>query len=129
MTSQLIFRVPRELAQRAVRARVVPPRDAALSGTTFTEDEVNWKVLSVLWSPKDEVVIVWYYDVDAAMEEVTEEEMKQYAGAFVSEDPSSGPCPPPLERPTIEEIRSWIFADRQRQGASTMEGLEYALGP
>jgi len=130
MTSQLIFRAPRELAQRAVRARVVPPRDAALSGTTFTEDEVNWKVLSVLWSPEDDVVIVWYYDVDTAMEEeVTEEEMKQYADAFVSEDPSSEPCPPPLERSTVEEIRSWIFADRQRQGASTMEGLEYALGP
>jgi len=130
MTSQLIFRAPRELAQRAVRVRVVPPRDAALSGTTFTEDEVSWKVLSVLWSPEDEVVIVWYYDVDAAVEEeVTEEEMKQYADAFVSEDPSSGPCPPPLERSTVEEIRSWIFADRQRQGASTTEGLECALGP
>ena len=113
-----------------MRVRVVPPRDAALSGTTFTEDEVSWKVLSVLWSPEDEVVIVWYYDVDAAVEEeVTEEEMKQYADAFVSEDPSSGPCPPPLERSTVEEIRSWIFADRQRQGASTTEGLECALGP
>jgi len=47
MTSQLIFRVPRATANRTARApaqqarRDVPSRDAALRGTTFTEDDVD----------------------------------------------------------------------------------------
>ncbi len=43
-------------------------QDAALSGTAFTEDEVNWKVLAPLWSAAEKRVDVWYYEVDAASE-------------------------------------------------------------
>jgi len=120
MTSQFIFRTPRARASRAVRAprpqprRTVSGRDEALSGTTFTEDEVNWKVLAPLWSAVDKQVVVWYYDVDAAAAaSTTEEEMVVFASAVASGSKSPGPCPKPLERSTVMEIRSWVFNDTQ----------------
>lgn len=76
LTNDSIFRAPRESTQRANRASARPlqqedsPRDAVLCGFTFTEDDVNWTVLTVTWSPREEeVVVVWYYDADAAAEE------------------------------------------------------------
>ena len=74
LNNDFIFRAPRERAQRANRASTrqlrqeVSTRDAAFCGVTFTEDDVNWKVLAVTWSPTEKVVIVWYCDVDAAAE-------------------------------------------------------------
>jgi hypothetical protein len=126
MTSQFVFRTPRARASRAVRAPRPQPRqtislqDAALSGTAFTEDEVNWKVLAPLWSAAEKRVVVWYYDVDAAAAESTaEEEMMVFASAVASASKNPGPCPKPLERSTVMEIRSWVFNDMQAQEGST----------
>ena len=71
---------------------------------------MNWKVLAVTWSPMEEEVVVWYYDVDAAAEdEVTEDEMERHTSAFASGNAPSAPCPDVLERSTVMEIRSWIY--------------------
>jgi len=116
LTNDFIFRAPRERTQRANRASTralqqeVSPRDAALCGVTFTEDDVNWKVLAVTWSPTEEEVVVWYYDVDAAAEdEVTEDEMERHTSEFAAGNTPSAPCPDVLERSTVMEIRSWIY--------------------
>ena len=126
MTNRFIFRTPRARVSRAARAprpqprRTVPLRDAALSGATFTEDEVNWKVLAPLWSAADKRVVVLYYDVDAAASAgTTEEEMVVFASAVASGAKSPGPCPAPFERSTVMEIRSWIFDDAQAPGDGT----------
>jgi len=126
MTNQFIFPTPRARVSRAARAprpqprRTVPLRDAALSGATFTEDEVNWKVFAPLWSAADKRVVVLYYDVDAAASAgTTEEEMVVFASAVASGAKSPGPCPAPFERSTVMEIRSWIFDDAQAPGDVT----------
>ena len=126
MTSQFVFRTPRARASRAVRAPRPQPRqtiflqDAALNGTAFTEVEVSWKVLAPLWSAAEKRVVVWYYDVDAAAAESTaEEEMMVFAYVVASASEIPGPCPKPLERSIVMEIRSSVFNDTQAQKGST----------
>ena len=128
-TSQLIFWMPRVLAERTAPApsrqpsRRVPPRDAMLCGAAFNEDEVDWKVVAVLWSTLEDAVVVWYYDVEAVKAEeastgktteAQEAEMMRFASAIAiaSGEQIPGPCPGPLERPYVMEIRKWIYDGR-----------------
>jgi hypothetical protein len=117
MTNQSIFRVPRQhAATRARRAVAAPrqtatPQEVALSGTTFTEDAVDWKVLAPLWSEAQKVVLVWYYDeAAAAAAGVNEDSMRTFAAAVSCGVKDPGPCPSPLERSSVMEIREWICA-------------------
>ena len=116
-TSQSIFHVPRHhAATRARRAVAAPrqtatPQEVALSGTTFTEDAVDWKVLAPLWSEAEKVVLVWYYDeAAAAAAGINEETMHTFAAAVSCGVEDPGPCPSPLERSSVMEIREWICA-------------------
>ena len=82
------------------------PQEVALSGTTFTEDAVDWKVLAPLWSEAEKVVLVWYYDeAAAAAAGINEDSMRTFAAAVSCGVEDPGPCPSPLERSSVMEIR------------------------
>jgi hypothetical protein len=79
--------------------------------TTFTEDAVDWKVLAPLWSEAEKVVLVRYYDeAAAAAARVNEDFMRTFAAAVSCGVEDPGPCPSPLERSSVMEIREWICA-------------------
>jgi hypothetical protein len=125
MTTLSVFRVPRQRAHRSPRPATqkprqdVPAQDQALSGEVFTEDRVEWKVLSPMWSELEKQVVVWYYDIKgAAVGGVGEEEMRAHAAATSCGVSSPGPCPPPLERSTVMEIREWILASQGTPSAA-----------
>jgi len=130
MTRQLIFRMPRVVAERTAPApapeprKDVPPRDAMLCGTAFNEDGVDWKVIAVLWSSLEKQVVVWYYDVEVAAAEAAdtgkaieehEEEMVRFASAIACVDQNPGEYPGSLERSSVMEIRKWIHDDQMKQ--------------
>ena len=108
-------------------SRNVPPRDAMLCGTAFNEDELDWKVVAVLWSTLEDPVVVWYYDVEAANAEAAamgkaiedyEGGMVRVATAIASGEQIAGECPGPFERSSVIKIRKWIYDDqRKRKGA------------
>jgi hypothetical protein len=62
MTTLSVFRVPRERARRSTRPvakkprRDASPQDKALSWEVFTEESVEWKVLSPMWSELEKQV-------------------------------------------------------------------------
>ena len=75
--------------------------EAALVGSEFEEDGVQWKVLAVDWSDDDAAMVVWYYDL-AAAGNMTEEEMesKRIAGEAGQVDA--------LEFSSVSEVKAWI---------------------
>jgi len=92
-----------------------------LCGTAFNEDESIGRPLPCSGSTLEDVVIVWYYDVEAVKAEeastgktteAQEAEMMRFASAIASGEQIPGPCPGPLERPYVMEIRKWIYDGR-----------------
>ena len=92
-----------------------------LCGTAFNEDESIGRPLPCSGSTLEDVVIVWYYDVEAVKvekaatgktTEAQEAEMVRFASAIASGEQIPGPCPGPLERPFVIEIRTWTYDSR-----------------
>jgi len=92
-----------------------------LCGTAFNEDESIGRPLPCSGSTLEDVVIVWYYDVEAVKAEeaatgktteAQEAEMMRFASAIASGEQIPGPCPGPLERPFVMEIRTWTYDSR-----------------
>ena len=92
-----------------------------LCGTAFNEDESIGRPLPCSGSTLEDVVIVWYYDVEAVKAEeaatgktteAQEAEMVLFASAIASGEQIPGPCPGPLERPFVIEIRTWTYDSR-----------------
>ena len=86
-----------------------------LCGTAFNEDESIGRPLPCSGSTLEDVVIVWYYDVEAVKvekaatgktTEAQEAEIVLFASAIASGEQNPGPCPESLEWPCVIEIRT-----------------------
>ena len=81
------------------RERSVRDDEAALVGSEFEEDGVQWKVLAVDWSDDDAAMVVWYYDIKVA--DMEEEEMKKMRIADRAGEVSA------LEFSSVPEVKKW----------------------
>ena len=85
----------------AKKARRVTGAEQALVGEAFEEEAIEWMVLDVVWSQEDEEVVVHYYDiVDAANEDITEDDLRE-----ALEENEYYDC---MERSTVREIKQWM---------------------
>ena len=76
-------------------------------GEACEEEAIEWMVLDVVWSQEDEEVVVHYYDiVDAANEDLTEDDLRE-----ALEENEYYDC---MERSTVREIKQWM-----KEGAIT----------
>ena len=82
------------------RERSVRDNEAALVGSEFEEDGVQWKVLAVDWSDDDAAMVVWYYDIEAA--DMEEDEMEKMRIADRAGEVSA------LEFSSVPEVKKWI---------------------
>ena len=98
---------PRKKKNAAKKARRVTNAEKGLVGEAFEEDAIEWMVLDVVWSDEDGEVVVHYYDiVDAANDDLTEDDLRE-----ALEESEYYDC---MERSKVSEIRKWI-----REGSIT----------